>query len=90
MMPRPGGYACLSDPEAGVKEWDTITCAHCNSIVHVKPRTDPADIGGLCKQCMGLICRRCVRGACAPFLKRLDDMEARERFRRAFTARVRA
>jgi hypothetical protein len=89
-MLRPGGYAYLSDPEAGVKEWDTTTCAHCNSIVHVKAKERPENIGGLCKQCMGLICPRCVRGACVPLLKRLDDMEARARFRRAFTARVRA
>jgi hypothetical protein len=82
-MLRPGGYACLSDPEAGTRECDTFTCAHCNSIVHVKARTDPADIGGLCKQCMGLICPACVGQACVPFLKRLEQMEARDRLRAA-------
>jgi hypothetical protein len=82
-MRHPGGYACITEPDGGRQEFDTFTCAHCNRVTHVQARADPADIGGLCKQCMGLICRRCVRGACVPFLKRLDDMEARERFRRA-------
>jgi hypothetical protein len=89
-MLRPRGYAYLSDPEAGVKEWDTITCAHCNRVTHVQARQRPEDIGGLCKQCMGLICPRCVGEPCVPFLKRLDEMEARARVRAAIAARVRA
>jgi hypothetical protein len=82
-MLRPGGYACIVDPDGAVQEFDTFTCAHCNHVTHVKARQRPEDIGGLCKQCMGLICAACVGGACVPFLKRLDDMEARDRFRRA-------
>jgi hypothetical protein len=89
-MFKPGGYAQIVDPDGGRQEFDTFTCAHCNRVTHVKARQRPEDIGGLCKQCMGLICPRCVGEPCAPFLKRLDDMEARARFRRAFTARERA
>jgi hypothetical protein len=83
MMLRPGGYACISDPDTGVTELDTFTCAHCNTVKHVKPQQRPEDIGGLCKQCMGLICPKCVGEPCVPFLKRLEQMEARDRFRRA-------
>jgi hypothetical protein len=82
-MLRPGGYACISDPDAGVTEFDTTTCAHCNRITHIKAGQRPEDIGGLCKQCMGLICPKCVGQPCVPFLKRLDEMEARDCFRRA-------
>jgi hypothetical protein len=89
-MLRPGGYAQIVDPDGGRQEFDTFTCAHCNAITHVKARRRPEDIGGLCKVCMGLICPRCVGQACVPFLKRLDDMEARARFRAAIAARVRA
>ena len=49
--------------EGGVRhheaEIDTYTCFHCCRIVHVPVRADPANIGGLCKQCMGLVCSRC-------------------------------
>ena len=78
-MLRPGGYACISEPERPPQEFDTFTCAHCNRITHVAARADPADIGGLCKQCMGLICPACVGEPCVPFLKRLEEMEARVR-----------
>jgi len=81
-MLRSGGYAQIVDPDAPTRECDTFTCAHCNRITHVRARTRPEDIGGLCKVCMGLICAACVGEACVPFLKRLDDMEARARFRR--------
>jgi hypothetical protein len=87
-MRHPGGYACITAPDAPTQEFDTFTCAHCNRITHVRARQDPADIGGLCRQCMGLICPRCVGEPCVPFLKRLDDMEARARFRAALGARV--
>jgi len=89
-MRRPGGYACIVDPDGPTREFDTFTFAHCNGVTHVRPRARPEDIGGLCKQCMGLICPKCIGQACLPFLKRLDDMEARARFRAEIIARVRA
>jgi len=82
-MRNPGGYACIVEPDRPTRELDTFTCAHCNRVTHVAPRARPEDIGGLCKQCMGLICPACVGKPCVPFLKRLEQMEARERFRRA-------
>jgi hypothetical protein len=82
-MRNPGGYACISEPDRPPQEFDTFTCAHCNRVTHVQARARPEDIGGLCKQCMGLICPACVGQPCVPFLKRLEQMEARERFRGA-------
>jgi hypothetical protein len=89
-MRNPGGYVQIVEPDGVVQEFDTFTCAHCNRVTHVEARQRPEDIGGLCKVCMGLICPRCVGQACVPFLKRLDHMEARARFRAALAARARA
>lgn len=65
---------------AGVFETDTFTCAHsfCGGrVVAVKSRMDPADIGGLCKVCMKLICPTCVGRGCDPLEKALERAEAR-------------
>ena len=59
-------------------EADTFTCGHCNKVVFVRPRERPEDIGGLCKQCMKLICPHClIAGNCTPLEKRLAAQEAR-------------
>ncbi len=64
-------------------EIDTYTCAHCNCVKHVPPKCDPADLGGLCKQCMELICPRCVdKGICTPWERQMAEIEARDRFRK--------
>ena len=79
-MRRPQGHATLIEPDRGkTVERDTVTCGHCQRIVHVAPRCDPADIGGLCKICMSLICPRCVkRDGCTPWEKQMEQMEARQ------------
>lgn len=75
-MLKPQGVATLTSPE-GVKEADTFTCHHCNAITHVKAKADPAELGGLCKHCMKLICKNCVGKGCTPFLEKLDRFEKR-------------
>lgn len=82
-MLKPQGYATLTS-ESGVAECDTTTCAHCNAITHVRAGQRPEDIGGLCKSCMGLICPRCVGGACDPFLKKLERWAARHEALRSY------
>ena len=78
MFSRPKiGWACLSDPDQGVTEWDTFTCAHCQYVTQVKAYAKPEDMGGLCKVCMGLICSKCVGKGCDPFEKKLERMEAK-------------
>ena len=59
-MRNPGGYAVWSYDDGRRREADSFTCGHCNRIVIVPPRADPADLGGLCKQCMALTCPRCT------------------------------
>lgn len=99
-MRNPGGYAVIVSPDptkanfdrmtceelpAGTTERDTFSCFHCGRVTHVKPRMDPADLGGLCKQCMRLICPHCLgKGNCDPLEKKLERMEARDRALRSY------
>lgn len=81
---RPQGYATMVSPE-GTVECDTFTCGHCQFVMHVKPKADPADMGGLCKQCMKLICPKCVNKlVCSPWEKTMVEMEAKDRALRSY------
>jgi hypothetical protein len=79
------GYATLTDPlYNSPQEWDTFTCGHCwpPTIHRVQAGCDPADLGGLCKVCMRLICPKCLGGGCTPFEKKLEAEEASYNARR--------
>lgn len=82
-MRKAQGYAVITDP-SGIKEADTFSCGHCNAVTHVKPKADPADVGGLCKCCMKLICPNCVGKSCTPLMKRIEQEEARYHARRSY------
>lgn len=76
-MLRPGGNAVITDP-GGVTEFDTFTCGHCGTLVHVWPRQRPEDIGGFCRQCMKPTCPRCADDErCDPLERKLERAEAR-------------
>lgn len=68
----------------GTTELDSFGCKHCGRITHVRARQDPAELGGLCKICMGLICSQCVGNGCDPFEKKLERWEAKEAARRSY------
>lgn len=76
-MYRPGGYLIGQGPEGIVEECDSYTCAHCGKVSLVRPKQRAADMGGLCKTCMGLICPACLDQGCLPLEKRLAEQEAR-------------
>lgn len=81
-MRRAQGYAVWTDPSLDqiTRERDTFTCAHCNKIVIVEPKADPASLGGFCRLCMKNVCGPCAdQGKCEPFEKKLEKMEARAR-----------
>jgi hypothetical protein len=83
-MRKPQGYAIWTDPVTAPVERDTFTCAHCNRVVIVAPKTDPTDLGGFCRMCMQHLCGPCADlGTCTPFEQRLDAMERRDRLHRA-------
>lgn len=83
-MRNAGGYGVLFGPNGVQHEVDTFTCAHCNKVVVVKPKCDPADLGGNCRLCMKLVCPRCVDLGCTPFEKKLEQWEARDRALRSY------
>ncbi len=70
-------------------ERDTFTCGHCQRIVHVHPKDRPEDIGGLCKVCYSLICPGCctllLAEGCQPFIKKVEEIEYRERMKLSYT-----
>ena len=90
-MRNPHGYATVvgdldhrapTITEGGVRhsevEIDTYTCGHCCAVKHVQPRCDPANLGGLCKQCMSLVCAKChAKGTCTPWEEEMLRREAR-------------
>jgi len=75
--------------EQGVAEWThaggatntlaTFTCCHCNNVTIVPPRAAADDLGGFCRQCMKQTCKACASGACVPFERKLEQIEARGR-----------
>ena len=93
MMRKPGGFLEIIAPDARSRTVffsgrtindtarDTFSCGHCNRVVAVEPMCDAADMGGLCKQCMRLICPECYGvGSCTPLEVRIEEQEARGRF----------
>jgi hypothetical protein len=82
-MRNAGGFACITS-EDGVQEADTFSCKHCQRITHVKPRQDPAELGGFCRQCYSLICKHCVGKECLPFMKWVEQVEEADYRRRAY------
>lgn len=82
-MRKAQGYAVLFGPNDSTRECDTFTCAHCQFVVFVKPKCDPSEAGGFCRLCFKHICGPCAdKGACDPFEKKLERMEARGRLMR--------
>ena len=83
-MRKPQGYAILFDAGGIHNEADSFTCGHCNAITLVKPKMDPTELGGLCKCCMRMICKRCVGQPCDVIEKKLERMEASYHARRSY------
>ena len=84
MWLKPQGYATVVAPDRQTVEMSTTVCGHCQRITHVLPKMDPADMGGLCKACMRLICKHCVGKSCDVFEKKLERAEASYHARRSY------
>jgi hypothetical protein len=77
---RTQGAILVSDPDLGNTETRTFTCIHCNAVVPVPFGSETI----LCRMCFAPICLACAKlNTCTPFEKKLDQMEARDRLRRA-------
>jgi hypothetical protein len=79
-----GGYAFSFDAGGVRQESDTFTCFHCNHVVIVKPNCNLDDLGGMCRNCMKMICSSCLDLGCTPFEKKLEQIEARDRTLRSY------
>ena len=67
---------CWSDE--GVAETDSYSCGHCCKVVFVPTNADPTTLGGMCYQCMALVCPACVEtGLCDPLEAKLERAERR-------------
>lgn len=76
------GYRIITDPYTQT-EIDTATCCHCARIINKKPFEQiPEALAARCTCCDALMCAECAkRGGCLPIEKRLDQYEAKMRFR---------
>lgn len=84
-MRNPHGLFICSDADGKVTEIDSFLCSHCGLPVAVKPKQAAEDVGGFCRLCMQAICPACTAaGACAPFERRLERVEARGIARRSY------
>ncbi len=71
--------------DEGVMEIDSFSCFHCNRVIHVLPKCDPADLGGHCKLCDKLICPQCYgKGGCDTLEAKLERAEASYHARRSY------
>lgn len=86
-MLRAQGYATLFDPDKGLKECDTFTCAHCNRIIHKPVNRHIEEVGDFCRSCMKVVCARCAdKRVCTPLMKSIEMQEERNyRLRGYFT-----
>jgi hypothetical protein len=82
-MRNPHGYLVINDPDKPLVEYDTVTCCHCNKVTIIPHRCDPSELGGFCTMCMGYTCKDCADKDCTPFEKKLEQMEAKDRFLRS-------
>jgi len=73
----------VNDNKIEAKCLDSFTCFHCGRVVFVKPRCDPADMGGFCRVCAKLVCQDCnAKGRCDPWEEQMQRMEAKYNFRK--------
>jgi len=72
---RQRGHALIVDPVGGDEELDSITCAHCDRVIWVKPFKHAEAMGGVCTCCGKYYCPGCIGRGCTPLEKRLDASE---------------
>jgi hypothetical protein len=80
VTPAQAGYAEIISPGNKTKEFDTLTCAHCNRVWPFRS-TDKkiGDLGGWCSVCQQPICTPCTAHGCMPFEKKIALYEKQQR-----------
>lgn len=94
-MRNPGGWAIMTEPGKATIERDTITCNHCNVVVHINPQLLPQEQNQFrvieaekCRMCMRHVCPVCMGKmnaghGCKVFEKKVEEHEARGRLLKA-------
>lgn len=79
-----GGLIEISGPDANGNDSrqyiKTFTCCHCSQIVTIDDN-DPQM--GFCAKCFARECLTCatkLKGICAPFMRKIEEMEQRAKF----------
>ena len=80
-MARVGGYAITTGLWGEVEEYDTFTCPHCNGVCVIRPGSGTQR--GYCFRGNLPTCGREHCMTCIPFERKMEEMEARYRLRRA-------
>ena len=80
-MARVGGYALTTGLWGEVEEYDTFTCPHCNGVCVIHPGSGTQR--GYCFRCNLPTCGREHCMTCIPFERKMEEMEARYRLRKA-------
>lgn len=74
-----GGLIEIQGPNGAHKTIPTYTCCHCNGVFRVP---ENAAEMGFCQRCHHRECLECARklqGRCAPFEKKLEEYEQRQK-----------
>jgi len=73
------GEGTLTGPLQTVT-WDTVTCKHCQHIMHVPHKVSERDnVVGWCSACDSPICMECLKlGTCDVIEKKLVRWEAKD------------
>lgn len=88
-MPQPLGKLTIIDPRlAKPIEIDTVTCCHCNKVVKMNDASGAKvhDVTAWCFRCGAMICAECGGRPCVPLEKAIEELEKRDRDRRASAA----
>ena len=75
------GYAIITGDWGEVKEYDTLTCPHCNGVSIIRPGSGTKR--GFCFRCDKPTCGKEPCLNCIPFERKLEEMEGRYRLRKA-------
>jgi hypothetical protein len=72
----------IGDAEGRITELHSFTCGHCGNPKTVPEGKKVEDVSDICRCCWRLHCLdpACCAG-CVPFARKVDEMEARHRFR---------
>lgn len=80
-MRNPGGYLTVTHEDGRVEEYDTFTCAGCNSVQIIAPGRDP---GQFCPITGKMVCLQCAKTKRGPFERYLEQQEAAYHARRSY------